>query len=83
MSDPREFSFIKLALLSLSAGFAVLVISLPLIWLAAKVAAWLGLIVALAALVGIVAAIGVVSGRMVDRTAAALTQQRDNTTPDR
>ncbi|QKT07535.1 hypothetical protein HUN08_10290 [Gordonia sp. X0973] len=75
------FSFIKLALASLSAGMAVLVVSLPLIWLGSKVTPWLGLIIGLAAIVGIVAAVGFVSNRMVERAAAHIREERDASAP--
>ncbi|MFT4201500.1 hypothetical protein [Gordonia sp. (in: high G+C Gram-positive bacteria)] len=81
MSGGAGFSFIKLALASLSAGLAVLVVSLPLIWLASNVHRWLGLIVALAAIVGIVAAIGFVANRTVDKAARSL-READNPPAD-
>ncbi|GAB10120.1 hypothetical protein GOARA_052_00190 [Gordonia araii NBRC 100433] len=79
--DRHEFSFIKLALLALGAGLAVLVVSLPLIWGAVQVHRWLGLAVALLAVVGIVAAIGVVANRVIDKAAEQLRHERESQPP--
>ncbi len=86
MSGPgTEFSFLRLALASLGAGLAVLVVSLPLIWAAGHVHRWLALAVALLAIVSVVAAIGIVANRVVNRAAERITRAQgapDSQHPD-
>ena len=79
--DSMGFSFIRLALLSLGAGLAVLVVSLPLIWAASQVHRWLALAVAVLAIIGIVAAIGIVANRVVSNVAQRLKQAHDDPPP--
>lgn len=81
MSQRYEFSFIRLAMSSLGAGLAVLVVSLPLIWAAALVHRWLALAVTVLAIAGTVAAIGIVANRIVNTAAERLTQDTA-ATPD-
>lgn len=70
MTDTREeFSFIRLALVSLGSGLLVLVVALPLIWAASLVHRWLALGVAIAAIVGTVAVIGLMANRYVNNVA--------------
>jgi hypothetical protein len=65
----QEFSFIRLALVSMGSGLLVLVVSLPLIWAASLVHRWLALAVAIAAIVGTVAVIGLMANRYVNSVA--------------
>lgn len=81
MTDARdEFSFIRLALVSLGSGLLVLVVALPLIWAASLVHRWLALGVAVAAIVGTVAAIGLMANRYVNGVARRIEQLRQQQT---
>ncbi|GAB19063.1 hypothetical protein GOEFS_073_00830 [Gordonia effusa NBRC 100432] len=62
---PQPFSFVRLALLALGAGAIVLVVSIPIILLLAQWSVTAGLIAALVAIIAIIAAIGLVSQRIV------------------
>lgn len=77
-SQPRPFSFVRLALLALGAGALVLLISVPIILLVARWSVIAGLVVALIAIVAIVAAIGVVAQRIVGQAEQQLRDQRAN-----
>lgn len=70
------FSFVRLALASLGSGFAVLVVSLPVIWAASRVHPWLSLAVTVLALVAMIAAIGFVANRVVDKAAEQLREAK-------
>ena len=73
--EPQQFSFIRLALLSLSAGAVVLLVSIPIILLLAAWSVIAGLIAALIAIIAIIAAIGLVSQRIVGQAEQQLKDQ--------
>ncbi|NMO04233.1 hypothetical protein HH308_23730 [Gordonia sp. TBRC 11910] len=72
---PQEFSFVRLALLALSAGAVVLLVSVPIILVLARWSVIAGLIAALVAIVAIIAAIGLVSQRIVATAERQLKEQ--------
>ena len=75
------FSIAKLAFYALGAGVLVLAVSIPIIVLLANWSPIAGLIGALAAVVAMIAAIGTVANRMVNRARADLLAARDDHPP--
>ncbi|WP_238421647.1 hypothetical protein [Gordonia sp. 'Campus'] len=75
-SGASDFSIAKLAFYALGAGVLVLVVSVPIIVLCAHWSPIAGLVAALVAVAAMIAAIGTVANRMVDRARAGLLAER-------
>ncbi|OUC79178.1 hypothetical protein [Gordonia lacunae] len=75
------FSIAKLAFYALGTGVLVLIVSVPIIALCAHWSPIAGLVAALVAVAAMIAAIGTVANRMVDRARADLIAARDGHHP--
>ncbi|MFE0749892.1 hypothetical protein [Gordonia sp. NPDC058843] len=75
------FSIAKLAFYALGAGVLVLIVSVPIIALCARWSPIAGLVAALVAVAAMIAAIGTVANRMVERARADLIAARDGHRP--
>ncbi len=75
MKEPQPFSFVRLVFFALGAGVLVLLVSIPIILGVAVWSPLAGLIVAILAVIGVIAAIGVVSQRMVGQAEQALKRE--------
>lgn len=71
------FSIAKLAFYALGAGVLVLAVCIPIIVVCANWSPFAGLAAALVAVVAMIAAIGTVANRMVDRARAELLAAQD------
>ena len=76
-STSSGFSIAKLAFYALGAGVLVLIVSVPIIALCAHWSPIAGLVAALVAVAAMIAAIGTVANRMVDRARTDLIAARD------
>ena len=80
-SASTGFSIAKLAFYALGAGVLVLIASVPIIALCAHWSPIAGLVAALVAVAAMIAAIGTVANRMVDRARTDLIAARDGHHP--
>ncbi|WP_338855389.1 hypothetical protein WDY80_13725 [Gordonia hongkongensis] len=80
-STSSGFSIAKLAFYALGAGVLVLIVSVPIIALCAHWSPIAGLVAALVAVAAMIAAIGTVANRMVDRARTDLIAARDGHHP--
>ncbi|WP_223204590.1 hypothetical protein [Gordonia jinghuaiqii] len=76
------FSIAKLAFYALGAGVLVLAVSVPVIVLCAHWSPFAGLVAALVAVAAMIAAIGTVANRMVNRARAAMLAEQAGHHPD-